>query len=94
MVPAVGVSLIRNINFENYDLKLKSRQVFLLIPIILSLLTGVFAARADYIHAKTGHDKTMRQRQIDATDSHIDRLVYELYGLTDEEIAIVEEATG
>ena len=28
-----------------------------------------------------------------ATDRLIDRLVYDLYGLTDEEIAIVEEAT-
>ena len=30
------------------------------------------------------------RRQIAATDAEIDRLVYELYGLTDEEIAIVE----
>lgn len=29
-------------------------------------------------------------RQIEATDSQIDRLVYELYGLTEEEIRIVE----
>ena len=35
----------------------------------------------------------MIQRQIGATDRQIDRLVYELYDLTDEEIAIVEEAT-
>jgi len=34
------------------------------------------------------------QRQTAATDNQIDRLVYELYGLTDEEIRIVEEATG
>jgi transketolase N-terminal domain/subunit len=34
------------------------------------------------------------QRQIDATDRQIDRLVYELYELTDDEIKIVEEATG
>jgi hypothetical protein len=34
------------------------------------------------------------QRDIEATDGEIDRLVYELYGLTEEEIAIVEEATG
>jgi hypothetical protein len=34
------------------------------------------------------------QRQIDATDRQIDQLVYELYGLTDEEIRIVEEATA
>ena len=42
---------------------------------------------------KTSHDKAVLQRQIDATDRQIDRLVYELYELTDEEIAIVEEAT-
>jgi hypothetical protein len=28
----------------------------------------------------------------DATDRQIDRLVYDLYGLTDEEIRIVEQA--
>jgi type II restriction/modification system DNA methylase subunit YeeA len=32
--------------------------------------------------------------QISATDNQIDNLVYELYGLTDEEIKIVEEATA
>ena len=38
--------------------------------------------------------KTLLQRQIEATDREIDRLVYELYGLSDKEIAIVEEATS
>ena len=33
------------------------------------------------------------QREIDATDRQIDQLVYQLYGLTDAEIRIVEEAT-
>ncbi len=42
---------------------------------------------------KTAHEQTLIQRQIDATDKQIDKLVYELYGLTDEEIAIVEWAT-
>ncbi len=41
--------------------------------------------------AKTDHDKTVIQRRIDATDRQIDQLVYELYGLTEEEIKIVEE---
>jgi len=36
------------------------------------------------------HVKTVLQRQIEATDREIDRLVYELYGLTDDEIAVVE----
>ena len=44
--------------------------------------------------AKTTHKRSVIQRQIDATDRQIDQLVYELYGLTDEEIRIVEEATA
>jgi hypothetical protein len=40
--------------------------------------------------AKTGHERTSLQRQIAATDAQIGRLVYELYGLSEEEIAIVE----
>ena len=40
--------------------------------------------------AKTLVDKTVIQREIDAMDRQIDRLVYELYGLTDDEIKIVE----
>ena len=39
------------------------------------------------------HDKRVIERQIKATDDEIDRLVYDLYGLTDEEIKIVEKAT-
>ena len=37
--------------------------------------------------------KTRLQRDIDAASRQIDQLVYELYGLTDEEIAIVKEET-
>jgi hypothetical protein len=38
------------------------------------------------------HEKTLLSRQVEATDAAIDALVYELYGLTDEEIKIVEGA--
>lgn len=37
-------------------------------------------------------DKDLYQRGIEATDKEIDALVYELYGLSEEEIAIVEGA--
>ena len=40
--------------------------------------------------AKTAHEKTMLQRRITATDHQIDQLVYDLYGLTADEIRIVE----
>ena len=42
----------------------------------------------------TGHKRTVLERQIEATDREIDRLVYELYGLTEEEIRIVEKSVG
>ena len=35
----------------------------------------------------------LRRTGIDATDRQIDQLVYELYGLMDKEIRIVEEGT-
>ena len=36
--------------------------------------------------------KSVLQRQIDTADQQIDRLVYELYELTEEEIKIVERS--
>jgi type I restriction-modification system DNA methylase subunit len=43
--------------------------------------------------AKSPPDRAALENQIAATDRQIDRLVYELYGLTEDEIKIVEEAT-
>ena len=40
--------------------------------------------------AKEEHARTIVQREIAALDARIDRLVYELYGLSEEEIGIVE----
>lgn len=41
--------------------------------------------------SKAEHEKNLIQRQIKALDNEIDKLVYELYGLTEEEIKIVED---
>ena len=40
--------------------------------------------------AKIPDDKTRILRQINTTDKQIDKLVYQLYVLTEEEIAIIE----
>ena len=40
--------------------------------------------------ARTEHEQTNLRHRIDATDRRIDRLVYGLYDLTDEEIRIIE----
>ncbi|MBU6435117.1 MAG: Eco57I restriction-modification methylase domain-containing protein, partial [Nitrospirae bacterium] len=42
---------------------------------------------------RTPDERTRLQRKIDATDREIDRLVYDLYSLTEEEIKIVEAAS-
>ena len=39
---------------------------------------------------KSAGQKDILQRQIEATDRQIDQLVYQLYGLTDEEVALIE----
>ena len=39
----------------------------------------------------TPQDKGRVKREIESTDTAIDRLVYELYGLSEDEIKIVEE---
>ena len=44
--------------------------------------------------AKIERERTVIGHRISATDKQIDDLVYELYGLTGEEIRIVEEATA
>ncbi len=40
--------------------------------------------------AATSQKKESLRREIESTDREIDRLVYQLYGLTEEEIRIVE----
>ncbi len=42
---------------------------------------------------RTPQEKEILKREIDATDKLIDKLVYELYGLTEEEVKIVEGET-
>jgi hypothetical protein len=44
--------------------------------------------------AKTAHERTVIERQSEATDRETGRLVYDLYVVSDDEIKIVEAATG
>jgi hypothetical protein len=74
---------IRRINFSNPADKARHDRMVQLVEQMLTLNKQLAAAN-------TGHDTTFIQRQIDATDRQIDRLVYDLYGLTEEEIAVVE----
>ena len=55
----------------------------------VSLTLSQKAEWEDYFTAEQQKAQNLKQ-QIAATDSEIDRMVYELYGLTEEEIRIVE----
>jgi len=57
---------------------------------IETLVNNILQLKINCNIAKTPTEKTALQRQIDATDKQIDKLVYELYGITEEEIKVVE----
>ncbi len=59
---------------------------------MISLVESMLALHKQLAATKTPHEQENLKRQIDATGRQIDKLVYELYGLTDEEINFVENA--
>lgn len=59
---------------------------------LATLAQKMLDLQSDSRKARMALDKTAITRQIDAIDRQIDELVYQLYGLTNDEIAIVEES--
>ena len=57
---------------------------------LVRLVEQMLALHQKAAAASNPADKTLFQRQIAATDRAIDRLVYGLYNLTEEEIKLVE----
>jgi hypothetical protein len=76
---------VRVINFNSVSETTIHRQLVGLVESMQTLHRQLAAARSVA-------QKEVIQRQIDATDRKIDRLLYDLYGLTPEEVALVEGA--
>jgi type I restriction-modification system DNA methylase subunit len=77
---------IRRIDFSNLkDVAIHDKMV--------KLVDQMLDLHKRLASSKVPDEKKRIQRQIDLTDRKIDQLVYELYGLTDDEIKIVEEST-
>ena len=74
---------VRVINFADKSDKAAHDRMVKLVEQMLELHPRLAGAR-------TPQEKTALERQIAATDMQIDALVYELYGLTGDEIKIVE----
>ncbi len=58
--------------------------------IVLKVRQGVNERESQAFKPLVSHERKVLERQIAATDTEIDKLVYELYNLTEEEIRIVE----
>jgi hypothetical protein len=74
---------IRPINFSDPADVARHDRIVSLVEQMLALSVHKRLAAASQA------DRELYQRQIDATDREIDKLVYELYGLTQEEIQVV-----
>jgi len=74
---------IRTINFLDQDEKAQHDKLVALVDNMLEL-------QRKYHEARMERDKELYERQIQIVDKQIDKLVYELYGLNDDEIKVIE----
>jgi hypothetical protein len=74
---------IRTIDFSNPEEKVQHDKLIALVDTMLEL-------QKNYHDARMERDKELYERQIKIVDAQIDRLVYDLYGLTEEEMKVVE----
>jgi hypothetical protein len=77
---------IHLIKYSNVSEKTHHDRIVKLVDRVIELHKSLDDTWLDY-------ERTAIKRQIEATDRQIDELVYELYGLTQEEIALVEGKT-
>jgi len=61
---------------------------------MVSLVSHILELNHYLAHAKTDQERRLVQQEIDITDVRIDAMVYDLYGLAADEIAIVEETVS
>lgn len=74
-------------NFKKIGDKARHDRMVQLVEAILAQHTQLAAVQGE-------RDKALLQRQIEATDTEINRLVYDLHGLTENEIKVLEEAVS
>jgi hypothetical protein len=78
---------IYTIDFDNPDDKIRHDRMVVLVTEMVNLHKHLTLANTD-------PEKRLIMQDIDSTDKQIDSLVYGLYGLTADEIAVVEESVS
>jgi hypothetical protein len=79
----LGQLPIRTIDFSNPAEKAQHDK-------LVSLVENMLELQKKYHETRMERDKELYERQIKFVDTQIDRLVYDLYGLTEEEVKEVE----
>jgi hypothetical protein len=59
---------------------------------LVSFVDNMLELQKKHHEARMERDKELYERQIEIVDAQIDRLVYDLYGLSEEEVRIIEKA--
>ena len=85
ILQCLGKIPIYIIDFDNKDDKIRHDRMVMLVAEMLEL-------HKHLSQAKTDQEKRIITQEIESTDRQIDSLVYGLYGLTADEIAVVEES--
>jgi len=94
-VPKAGGNYEYKTQFLNFypirlvDMSIKKEQQT--YDTLVSLVDQMLETQKLYHAAKLERDQKLYKQKIDIIDNKIDKLVYELYGLSEEEIEIVEE---
>jgi len=78
---------IYTIDFDNSDDKIRHDRM-------VALVTEMLELHKHLSFAKTDQEKRLITQEIESTDRQIDSLVYGLYGLTADEIVVVEETVS
>jgi hypothetical protein len=81
----LGKVPIFTIDFDNSDDKIRHDRM-------VALVTEILELHKHLTRAKTYREKRLICQEIESTERQIDSLVYGLYGLAADEIAVVEEA--
>ena len=86
--PRISVGDLKKLPIKDVNIKIEKDRI--IHTKIVELVDSILVYKQEKFKIKTPQEKTSLQRQIEATDKQIDQLVYQLYGLTEEEIKIVE----
>lgn len=89
LFPKVIITDARRLSFPDIDIAQRTDRVR--HDHLVSLVDQMLCLHKSMAAAQSPTDKEALHRQMDATDRQIDQLVYNLYGLSEDEIRIVEQ---